>query len=113
MGFDVCYDTNRSQLADRIPLKNSTIFNNYPLQQPAFLSVSIAPHSLSPEILGKRNFIKKSMRWVTFVTIIDQIQEFDDKLKAIHFQGMGEPLLNKNFVEKWWHMQKKRVLLKN
>lgn len=36
------------------------------------------------------------MKWDTFTKIVDQIQEFDTKLKAIHFQGMGEPLLNKD-----------------
>lgn len=35
------------------------------------------------------------MAWDTFTKIVDQMLEFDTKIKAIHFQGMGEPLINK------------------
>jgi cyclic pyranopterin phosphate synthase len=36
------------------------------------------------------------MAWDTFIKIVYQIQDFELPIKAIHFQGMGEPLINKD-----------------
>lgn len=49
------------------------------------------------------------MKWDTFTRIVDQIQEFDKKIKAIHFQGMGEPLLNKDLPKMIAYIKEKDV----
>jgi radical SAM protein with 4Fe4S-binding SPASM domain len=38
--------------------------------------------------------IKKNLKWELFIKICEQIKEFDTKIKAIHFHGWGEPLVN-------------------
>ncbi len=84
-----CYNEERSILAEQIPL-------------PAPFSITLTPSSACifkcvycPHSLPAGTFTKKNMRWDTFKKIVGQIEEFDTKLKAIHFQGMGEPLINK------------------
>jgi cyclic pyranopterin phosphate synthase len=49
------------------------------------------------------------MAWDTFIKIVYQIQDFDLPLKAIHFQGMGEPLINKDLPKMIAYCKEKGV----
>lgn len=102
------YDDNRKVLADLIPIRTPFSIIITPSTACVF-KCKYCPHSLTENELNKGKFIKKNMKWETFVKITEQIQEFDDKLKAIHFQGMGEPLINKNFSKMVAYVKKRNI----
>src|SRR5574344_1450806 len=48
--------------------------------------------------LEKKGFKKDVMSFDTYKKAIDDIKQYDDKLKALIFAGHGEPLLHKDIV---------------
>jgi radical SAM protein with 4Fe4S-binding SPASM domain len=98
-----CYTGVRCNLSEQIPL--STPF-----------SITLTPSTACifrccycPQSIVGKEFVKKNMSWEIFTKIIDQLQEFDKPLKAIHFQGMGEPLLNKDLPDMIAYAKEKKV----
>jgi len=85
--------------------KRKKLENILPLDTP--LSIHIFPsyfcnfkcsyclHSLSKDVLEKRNFKKQRMTFETYKLIIDGLKDFPSKLKTIIFAGHGEPLTHK------------------
>ncbi|MDX8551885.1 SPASM domain-containing protein [Methanospirillum sp. J.3.6.1-F.2.7.3] len=100
------YDEKRSLLSEKIPL-------NTPY------SIIITPSSLcnfrclycihsSIEKIEDLSFKKEKLDWGSFLKISQQILEFPQKIKAIHFHGWGEPLLNKNVYRMIKHLKEKK-----
>jgi GTP 3',8-cyclase len=83
-----CYSLDRCRLAERIPLSTPFAITLTPSTKCIFKCC------YCPQSIAGTPFIKQNMDWDTFTKIIGQVQEFDEKLKAIHFQGMGEPLIH-------------------
>jgi len=85
-----CYSVERCNLVEHVPLSTPFAITLAPSTACIF-KCCYCPHSIPGT-----PFVKKNMMWDTFTKIVEQIQEFDTKLKAIHIQGMGEPLINKD-----------------
>ncbi|MDD3237057.1 MAG: radical SAM/SPASM domain-containing protein [Candidatus Gastranaerophilales bacterium] len=45
----------------------------------------------------KKQVDAKIMSWELFTKIVEDLKEFEQKIKMIHMYGYGEPLINKNF----------------
>lgn len=89
---------NRTKLETVIPLKTPFIINIDPTDKCNF-QCKFCPtgdRDLMKNTSG-RNF--GNMDFMLYKKIIDDICEFDEKVKVIRLYKDGEPLLNKNFVD--------------
>jgi radical SAM protein with 4Fe4S-binding SPASM domain len=89
------YDENRTILANVLPL--STPFSILIEASSACnFKCNYCVHALPNHKLKEMNFIQKNMDMETFCKIVDQICEFQEKIKIIYLYRLGESLLNKN-----------------
>jgi GTP 3',8-cyclase len=91
------YGDNRNNLADLLPLKTPLSVIVTPTTR-CQLKCNYCPQSFSEKILAQAKFVREDMSSKTYEKIINQLREFPDKLKAMHFQGMGEPLLHERIA---------------
>lgn len=56
-------------------------------------------HSVSNEELKKKGFKKETMSFEIYKKVIDDIKQYENKLKAFIFAGYGEPLLHKDICK--------------
>lgn len=91
-------NTKRVELHEQLPLSTPFsihIFTSFYCN----FKCNYCLHSLSTEKLAAMNFRKQFMSMEVYKKTIDDISEFDSKIKALIFAGHGEPLLNKNIAE--------------
>jgi len=89
-------DTNRTQLNKVIPLSTPFTVYIFPTTFCNFKCVYCA-HSLGHQEMAKQySFKPENMPIETFNRIIEQLKQFDQKVKVVSLTGQGEPLLNKN-----------------
>ena len=88
---------NRTKLEEVIPLKTPFVLHVEPANV-CNLACRFCP-------VGDRDLIKESgirqgmLKLDIFKKVIDDLVEFESKIKAIHLYGNGEPLLNQHFPE--------------
>lgn len=88
----------RKILSDVVPLAAPYSVYVYPTNRCNF-RCSYCAHSMSNEDLKERyNFVKKDMSLTTYMKIIEQLEQFPEKIKLLSLTGVGEPLLNKEIA---------------
>lgn len=90
--------TARSDLYKQLPLNTPFSLHVFPIYACNF-KCNYCLHAMSNEELTKKSFKKEIMEFATFTKAIDNLKEFDSKLKAIIFAGHGEPLLHKDICK--------------
>ena len=91
-------NTKRVELHEQLPLATPFSVHIFPSFYCNF-KCNYCLHSLSADKLAEMNFHKQFMNMDIYKKAIDNISEFDSKIKALIFAGHGEPLLNKNIAE--------------
>jgi len=92
------YDKKRVMLGEVIPLRTPfTIFIN-----PSTLcnfKCNYCTHGKSKEELNRIGFIQKNMEHETFLEVLEQLKNFEDRFKLVYLYGNGEPLCNPRLPE--------------
>lgn len=83
----------REELYKRLPLKAPFSVHIFPTNKCNF-KCTYCIQALSSEEMEKKNFIKDVMDFEVYKKAIDDIAEYDDKIKALIFAGHGEPLMH-------------------
>lgn len=90
------YGLDRVKLAEVIPLTTPFSVFVFPSTYCNFRCVYCG-HSLGyPKMREKYDFVPEYMSMETYTKILEQLQEFPNKLKMLSLTGQGEPLLNKD-----------------
>ncbi|GHV47011.1 radical SAM protein [Synergistales bacterium] len=87
------YDTDRTRLADVIPLDVPFTLDLSPSSACNF-KCFYCVHSKSSAERENLGYKDQNMSWDMFMKIVDQLSAFPKPLKHIQFVGLGEPLLN-------------------
>lgn len=97
----------RTMLSEVIPLSVPYAITFFPIYACNF-KCNYCIHSLD---IDKRNIAVKEalMSIELFEKCIDDIAKFPEKIKAIHFAGLGEPLLHPNIVDMVKYASQKNV----
>ncbi len=88
----------RVELHKKLPLSTPFSVHIFPIYACNF-KCNYCIHALSQDALDAKEFKKTIMTFETFKKAIDDIKEYDSKLKAIIFAGHGEPLLHKDIAK--------------
>lgn len=92
------YDLNRVQLSQVLPLKTP-----YHISIEATFRCNIrcnyCIHAMDASEIRRRGYSFSDMDWNVFERIVEQIPEFEDKIKSVVFSGLGEPLVNRRVPE--------------
>lgn len=93
------YNTKRIKLADVLPLDTPFRITVSPTHY-----CNLKCYFCTQALIGKDNdnilgFKRRHMSLAEFRLIADQLNDFPNKLKLMVFSGMGEPLLNRDFIE--------------
>lgn len=91
-------NTKRVELHEHLPLAAPFSVHIFPSFYCNF-KCNYCLHSLSADKLAEMNFHKQFMSLDIYKKTVDDISEFDTKIKALIFAGHGEPLLNKSIAE--------------
>lgn len=99
--------TSRTILSDVIPLKTPFIVQFFPIYGCNF-KCKFCIHSI-PE--NKRGYVadKKVMDFELYKKAIDDLKEFDGKIKMIRFAATGEPLLHSKIADMVAYAKEKNV----
>lgn len=92
------YDLNRIKLSEVLPLRTP-----YHISIEATFRCNIrcnyCIHAMEASEIKRRGYNFSDMPWDVFERIVEQIPEFEDKVKSVVFSGLGEPLVNKRLPE--------------
>lgn len=90
---DKTFDTNRTELWRKVPLKTPYLLAIEPTFACNF-HCGYCMHSATPQELEKtRGYKSAPMNWDVFLRTVDQAKKFPEKFKKVTFAGDGEPLL--------------------
>lgn len=101
-------NTERVELYKQLPLDTPFSVHIFPSFYCNF-KCNYCLHSLSENKLTEINFHKQFMNMEIYKKSVDDISEFNRKLKALIFAGHGEPLLNKDIIEMVRYAKEKNV----
>lgn len=101
-------DTQRTELYKKLPLKTPFSLHIFASFYCNF-RCSYCLHSLSKEQLDQMHFKKQMMEMDVYKKAVDDLDDFDGRLKALIFAGHGEPLLNPHIAEMVVYAKKKNV----
>ncbi len=101
-------NTERVELYKQLPLDTPFSVHIFPSFYCNF-KCNYCLHSLSEEKLNEMNFHKQFMSMEVFKKSVDDIAEFNRKIKALIFAGHGEPLLNKDIIQMVRYAKEKNV----
>lgn len=102
-GNIVC--TNRTRLEEVIPLATPFTLAIDPSNLCNFKCEFCAIQSKDEQLSFRKQFMDKTL----FMKIIDDLQEFPEKLKVLRINGQGEPLLNTDLPEMIRYVKEKQV----
>lgn len=88
----------RVSLHKKLPLETPFSVHIFPVHLCNF-KCKYCLHSLSNKELKAKGFKKEIMSFETYKKAIDDIAQYENKLKALIFAGHGEPLLHPNICE--------------
>ncbi|MCR4925396.1 MAG: radical SAM protein [Clostridiales bacterium] len=100
--------TKRVELAKQLPLETPFSVHIFPMFYCNF-KCNYCLHSLPDEKLKEMNFVRQKMSMDVYKKAIDDMAEFNQKLKALIFAGHGEPLLHKDIAEMVKYAKQKDV----
>lgn len=83
----------RVELHKQLPLKTPFSVHFFPIHICNF-KCKYCLHSLSVKELNEKKFKKEIMSFETYKKAVDDIKQYDNRLKALLFAGHGEPLLH-------------------
>lgn len=101
-------NTKRVNLYEQLPLKTPFSLHIFPSFYCNF-KCSYCLHSLSDDKLDEMRFKKQMMGFDVYKKAIDDLPEFDGRLRALIFAGHGEPLLNKDIAKMVAYAKEKQV----
>lgn len=88
----------RVELYEQLPLETPFSVHIFPIYICNF-KCKYCLHAMSNEELQEKGFRKETMSFETYKKAIDDIKQYDSKLKALIFAGHGEPLLHKDICK--------------
>lgn len=91
-------NTTRMELYQKLPLNTPLSIHVFPTFFCNF-KCSYCLHSLSQEELKRKGFLKQVMEFDIYKKIIDDAENFPDKIKALIFAGHGEPLMHSRIAD--------------
>ena len=103
-------DSERVRLETVIPLKTPFVLQ-LAVASTCNFRCRYCPCS-TPDLLKKNNVKKGIMDFELYTKIIDDLDEFPQKIKILRLVKEGEPLLNKRFADMVRYAKKKQPLIK-
>ncbi|MCQ2081363.1 MAG: radical SAM protein [Lachnospiraceae bacterium] len=98
-------NSNRSDLSKEIPISTPYLLFIDPSNVCNFKCNFCAPQSKK----SRNAFNKQFMEYDLFKKVIDDLQDFPEKVKVLRMYTMGEPLLNPNFCRMVTYAKEKNV----
>jgi len=86
-------NVSRVDLYKQLPLETPFSIHVFPTYKCNF-KCSYCIQAITKDEMQRKGFRKEDMSFETYKNAIDQISEYDDKIKALIFAGHGEPLMN-------------------
>ena len=100
--------TTRTQLHQQLPLKTPFSIHMF-VSYFCNFSCKYCLQALSDEALQAKSFYKQFMDFELYKKAVDDMVEFDEKVKALIFAGHGEPLLHKDIARMVAYAKEKQV----
>lgn len=100
--------TQREDLYKKLPLRTPLSIHIFPTYKCNF-KCSYCIQALSQEDLINKNFSKDVMDFEVYKKAIDDILEYEHKLKALIFAGHGEPLMHPRIVDMVKYAKNKNI----
>lgn len=98
----------RVKLYEKLPLKTPFSLHIFPIYLCNF-KCNYCIQALSKKEMQEKNFKKDIMSFETYKKAIDDICEYEDKLKALIFAGHGEPLMHPDIDKMVLYAKEKNV----
>ena len=98
----------RVQLGEQLPLQTPFSLHVFPAFYCNF-RCNYCLHSLPDDVLARKQFHRQMMDFSIYQKAIDDVQQFDQPLKALLFAGHGEPLMHPQIVDMIAYAEQKKV----